>query len=206
MNDKMKKFGELEPGDMLIGSTGEPVTVTKVYDEHLPESMWEIELEDGSLIKASGNHLWYCETKLDWELHDLRKSTAKRVLKSITPQALALLEESAEKTEPVETRLVDMVTLLQAAASQEFLNVIERVADSIGHVSENSIVFQDLAGEGEEEEAIRTYDARIFAQQILRLTGKRKYRKYKLIVGSVMTTDAMMEISDSVEIPVTTPL
>lgn len=204
--DELKNFGDLQPGDQLIGSDGQPVTVVRAYDEHIPENMWEIELEDGSLIKASGNHLWYCETRLDWELHALRKRTAKKLLKNATPQAIALLEESAAKENPVETRLVDMVTLLQAAGNQEYVNTIERVADAIGHVSENTMVFEDLNGEGGEEESIRTYDARLFAQQLLKLTGKRKYKHYRLIVGSVMTTDAMMELGETVEIPVTKPL
>lgn len=204
--DELKNFGDLQPGDQLIGSDGQPVTVVRAYDEHIPESMWEIELEDGSLIKASGNHLWYCETRLDWELHSLRKRTAKKLLKNATPQAIALLEESAAKENPVETRLVDMVTLLQAAGNQEYVNAIERVADAIGHVSENTMVFEDLNGEGDEEESIRTYDARLFAQQLLKLTGKRKYKHYRLIVGSIMTTDAMMELGETIEIPVTKPL
>lgn len=204
--DELKNFGDLQPGDQLIGSDGQPVTVVRAYDEHIPEAMWEIELEDGSLIKASGNHLWYCETRLDWELHALRKRTAKKLLRNATPQAIALLEESAAKEKPVETRLVDMVTLLQAAGNQEYVNTIERVADAIGHVSENTMVFEDLNGEGGEEESIRTYDARLFAQQLLKLTGKRKYKHYRLIVGSVMTTDAMMELGETVEIPVTKPL
>lgn len=204
--DELKNFGDLQPGDQLIGSDGQPVTVVRAYDEHIPENMWEIELEDGSLIKASGNHLWYCETRLDWELHALRKRIAKKLLKNATPQAIALLEESAAKENPVETRLVDMVTLLQAAGNQEYVNTIERVADAIGHVSENTMVFEDLNGEGGEEESIRTYDARLFAQQLLKLTGKRKYKHYRLIVGSVMTTDAMMELGETVEIPVTKPL
>jgi len=198
----LKKFGDLAPGDVLIGS-GEPVTVVKVYDEHLPETMWEIELDDGSVIKASGNHLWYCETKLDWELHALRKKDGKRLLKNATIQAIELLETTAEKEESVETRLIDMVTLLQAASNKELLYAIERVADSIGHVAENSMKFEDLTGEGEEEEKIRSYDGRLFAQQLLSLTGKRKYKKYRLVVGSIMTTDAMMELGESVEIPVT---
>ncbi len=198
----LKRFGDLQPGDVLVGS-GEPVTVVKAYEEHIPETMWEIEIDDGTIVKASGNHLWYCESRLDWELHSLRKKDGKRLLKDVTPQALALLEETATKEESVETRLIDMVILLQAVRNQELLNAVERVADSIGHVAENSMSFEDISGEGEEEEHIRSYDAKLFAQQLLSLTGKRKYKKYKLIVGSIMTTDAMMELGEIVELPVT---
>ena len=203
----VKSFGDLEPGDFVIGSDGEPVEVVAVHDTHIPETMWEIELDDGTLIKTSGNHLWYCETRLDWELHSLRKAEAKKALKSVTPQVLALLEEATEKEERVETALVDMVTLLQAARNPKLLDTVTRVAEAIGHIAEQTTTL-DVLDENDEltEEVIRMYDAKIFATQILALTGKRKYRKHHVIVGSIMTTDQMMELSETAEIPVTEPL
>lgn len=65
MKYKIKKFGDLKVGDKLVSSTGETATVTDVYEKHIPERMYEIEMEDGHTIKASGNHLWYCETDTD---------------------------------------------------------------------------------------------------------------------------------------------
>lgn len=35
--DELKNFGDLQPGDQLIGSDGQPVTVVRAYDEHIPE-------------------------------------------------------------------------------------------------------------------------------------------------------------------------
>lgn len=197
-----KRFDELQPGDYVIGSDGKPVPVTAVYDQHIPEVMWEIETEDGEIIQASGNHLWYCETRLDWELLGSRKREGKKLLKHLTPQALDLLEETATKEEIVETRLIDMIVLVQASEKPELARAITRIAEAIGHVAENTTKYEDMAFGEEESETIRTYDARLFAQQILVLTGKRKYRKrWKLIVGSIMTTDDMIELGDSVEIP-----
>ena len=65
MKTKVVKFGDLKPGDKLVGSDGEITEVVKVYDKHIPEKMYEIEMEDGEVIQASGNHLWYCETNSD---------------------------------------------------------------------------------------------------------------------------------------------
>lgn len=199
-----KRFDELQPGDYVMGSDGKPVEVTTVYEKHVPEVMWEIETEDGELIRASGNHLWYCETRFDWELLASRKREGKKLLKHVTPQAIKLLEETAAKEEMVETRLIDMVTLLQAADKPELTRAITRIAEAIGHIAENTTRYEDMADENEAiEEQIRTYDAGLFARQILALTGRRKYRHWKLIVGSIMTTDEMMELGEDVEIPVT---
>lgn len=202
----IKRFEDLEPGDFVLGSDGNPVEVVATHDTHIPATMWEIELYEGTVIKVSGNHLWYCETRLDWELHSLRKKEAKKALKLVTPQALTLLEASSVKEEIVETSLIDIVTLLQAANNQILMNVITRAAESIGHIAENISTFDTLDGADElREEIVRMYDARLFAQQILALTGLRKYAKMHVIVGSIMTTDAMMELSETIELPVTQP-
>lgn len=198
---KVKKFGDLAPGDIILGPSG-PVRVAEAYPEHIPETMWEIESEDGSIIKASGNHLWYCETLLDWELHNLRKIDGKRLLRNLSEKTLTFLEATANNEETIETRLIDMIGLLQAADNQELVNLIVRVAESIGHISENTTTYEDFGYGDTLEEVIRGYDARSFAAQILALTGKRKYRKTKLIVGSILTTDAMMELSETVDLPV----
>ena len=39
---KVTTFGELKPGDKIIGADGEPVEVTDVYDKHYPERMYEM--------------------------------------------------------------------------------------------------------------------------------------------------------------------
>lgn len=72
------KFGDLKPGDKLIGVGGQPVEVTDVYEKHIPESMYEIEMEDGEVVQASGNHLWYCETNIDVKNRDEYKRLAEK--------------------------------------------------------------------------------------------------------------------------------
>lgn len=204
--DELKKFGDLREGDYITGSDGNPVRVNKVYEEHYPETMWEIENDEGEFIRVSGNHLWYCESELDWSLHRARLRVGRKLFKNVDRETLALLEETAHKEEEVETRLIDMISLMGAENNGEFSNAIIRVASSIGHVAEETITYEDFSGEGREDKHVRTYDARRFSQQLLALSGLRRYRKdYKLIVGSVMTTEQMMEISQLVELPVVTP-
>lgn len=59
-----KKMNELKPGDKIIGSDGKLTEITNVYEEHIPEEMYEIDFGEFT-IEASGNHLWYCETNED---------------------------------------------------------------------------------------------------------------------------------------------
>lgn len=204
--DELKRFGDLREGDYVMGSHGEPVRVNKVYEEHLPETMWELENDQGDLIRVSGNHLWYCESELDWALHMERRRIGRKLFKNAPRETFDLLEEAANKEEPVETRLIDMISLLKAEGNKEFTSAIVRVASSIGHVAEETITYEDLSGAGREDKHVRSYDARRFAQQLLALSGQRKYRRsYKLIVGSVMTTEQMLEVRDFVELPVVNP-
>lgn len=73
---EIKEFGELVPGDRIVGSDGQPVTVTDVYEKHIPDRMYEIEMEDGEVVQASGNHLWYCESDHDVENKEYYKEIA----------------------------------------------------------------------------------------------------------------------------------
>lgn len=87
---KIIEFGDLKPGDKIIGSDGEPVIVTEVYDKHLPKKMFELEMEDGKVIKASGNHLWYCETELDKKNQDEYRKLAIQYFKNeVIPEKVA---------------------------------------------------------------------------------------------------------------------
>lgn len=199
----VKNFGDLEPGEFIVGSDGEPVMVTRVYDEHEPETMWEIELEDGRSIKASGNHLWYVETLHDYSLHAQRRKVGKKFFSELPKETLDLLLNLANSPDEVETSLIDVITLVQAVRDPLCVRAVERVAESIGHVAENSQVYEDMdTGEVVERTTVRTYDARRFAQQILSLSGDRKYKKkWPLISGKVITTLELLEL-DEVDIPV----
>lgn len=90
LKTEIVNFGNLKPGDRIVGSDGKPVTVTNVYEKHLPKKMFELEMEDGKVIKASGNHLWYCETELDKKNQDEYRKLAIQYFKNeVIPEKVA---------------------------------------------------------------------------------------------------------------------
>lgn len=201
----LKRFGDLKPGDVVLGKDGQPTTVVEAYDEHIPERMFEIEMEDGTTIKASGNHMWYIETKFDYSYHRQRRAEGKKALQKITSEMIDNLEGIATAEDEIETSLSDMVNLLEAENNRTIIQALERIAASLGHVSENNQILRDyLTGEEiEDPTTVRHYDAKQFCQQILSLTGKRKFKKkYPLIVGQVTTTEKLLELGEDVDIPV----
>lgn len=54
-------MGALEVGDEVIGSDGRPTEVLGVFPQGL-RAVYEVELSDGSVVRASGDHLWTVET------------------------------------------------------------------------------------------------------------------------------------------------
>lgn len=62
---ELTTIGELKPGDKILDHLGNPVEVSATYDKYIPDRMYEIEMEDGEVIQASGNHMWYCEIPTD---------------------------------------------------------------------------------------------------------------------------------------------
>jgi len=206
----LKRFGDLVPGDIIRGPNGEEVVVREAYDQHVPERMFEIELENGESIKASGNHLWYIETDFDHSYHRERRREGKQLLsKQLNEEMMNNLFEIAVSEDEIETSLMDMTNLLDAWDNRPVIYLLERILESIGHVSENKAQYQDLmTGETYVNPVndVRHYDARRFAQQILSLTGKKKFvKKYPLIVGKVITTLDLLELPDA-DIPVMKPL
>lgn len=199
---KLTTFGNLQPGDVVLGPDGEEVVVRAAYEPHLPERMYELEFDDGTILKASGNHLWYIKPQSDLLEHSSRLSSAKCLLKSKEwrEEAIAV----AEGVEPYEIGLEDLM---------EFFNFIEdydqryflllRVAESIGHIVEEEVAYQDyFSGEETNPSFEKVYDARRFFQQMLSLTGSRKYRRrWPVIVGRVVTTDLLFARYPDAEIP-----
>lgn len=201
----LKEFGDLEVGDVILGPNNEEVEVSQVYDEHIPEKMFEIVLDDGSMIKASGNHLWYVETDLDYSCHGLRRKTGKKFFGSLSDEIIDNLVSIAESDDYIETGLIDMVSLCEVEDNDLAIGCLTRIAASIGHVAENKQEYKDfLTNEVfKKGDTIRSYDAKVFAQQILSLTGKRKYKKkYPLRVGKVVTTEFLVDNMSDVDIPV----
>lgn len=204
----LKRFGDLVPGDIIRGADGREVEVVAAHEPHIPEKMYELELDDGSTLKVSGNHLWYIETEFDYSLHRKRRSDGKRLFKNISEEGLELLIESASYEDYTETALMDMVALADAVDNPEATQALVRVAESIGHVAENNQALEDLAsGEILESVLVRTYDAKIFSQQILSLIGKKEFKKrWPLVVGRVVTTEDIVNFYADAELPVMRPL
>lgn len=201
----LKRFGDLEPGDVILGADGQEVTVVKTYDEHTPEKMYEITMEDNTTIKASGNHLWYVETSIDYGTHRTRRKKARQLLKNLDPKKIQQLDNIANMgtEEEVETSLIDIITLLNAENNPDMFHLLVRIAESLGHISESNITLQDVINqETETYSTVPGYDAKQFAQQILSLTGIKKYKKkYPLIIGKVITTEELLNINSSINIP-----
>jgi len=201
---KYKKLSEIKPGDRIIGKNGKPVTVTDAYDPHIPEKTYEITLDNGSIIKASGNHLWYIETEIDKELHYLRVKEAKKTLKNLPKESIQLLLNVANSEDEVETSLIDMVYLVGGEKDNKIQNLTVRIAESLGHIAETNLSYSDLDTyeEIEIQKGFRTYDARQFCQQMLSLTGKRQYRKkWKVIIGKVVNTEQLLLLGENINIP-----
>lgn len=65
MQEGLKEIKDIVVGDKIIGADGSPTEVTDVYELHYPEKMYKLTLDNGEVVKCSGNHLWYCETDED---------------------------------------------------------------------------------------------------------------------------------------------
>lgn len=199
----LKRFGDLVPGDVIRGADGREVKIVAAHDEHIPDTMYELELDTGATLKASGNHLWYIETEFDYSLHRKRRADGKRLFKNISQDGMELLIEQANYEDYTETALMDMVALADAVGNREATQALVRIAESMGHVAEDNQALEDLeTGEILESVLVRTYDAKIFSQQILSLTGKREYKKrWPLIVGRVVTTEDIVNFYSDSDIP-----
>ena len=120
---EIKEFGDLVPGDKILGADGAPVTVTNVYDKHFPNAMYELEMEDGEVVQASGNHLWYCETSYDVSEREEYERLAKVYFENN-----AIPEKEAED---IYSELKELITVFGQDVSTQLF--IEKVSKSLGH-------------------------------------------------------------------------
>lgn len=201
----MKTFGELKPGDVILDPQGLEVEVKTVYDEHTPERMYEIEFEDGTVIEASGNHLWYVEATTDVSTHRQRLKHAKKLLKPATAKWRDGLENIAYLDEPYEVSLQDVLEILDFVSDEmERFQFVLRLLASVGHVVEETRTYQDMST-GDEIPAPmeKLYDGRRVAQQLLSLTGQNHYgRQWPVIRGRVVTTDEIEAFYQDADFPV----
>lgn len=187
------RFGELKEGDVLIGSSGR-TTVVEGYDLHTPDSMYVLETASGIEIEVSGNHLLYVVTANDRDLHRGRLSEGKRLGKTIPQDLLRELEGFAEENSPKEALIADFEHFL-GDRGLDLRDVLIRVAESIGPVSESQLYIDDLESgiEPSYSVAIQNYNRSRFAQQLLSVLNIGKSRKrWPTIVGTVMTAEMLL--------------
>lgn len=203
----LKRFGDLEEGDFIVGSDGTPVQVKAAYEEHVPEKMYRLEFEDGKTIDASGNHLWYVESSLDKSLHRKRMKTWGRLFGELSPEDEEDLLFIAEMEGPAETALSDMIEFMRAEDDTEKWRAVVRVAESIGPVMEETSSLEDLySGERLSNTELRLYDGPRFAQQLLALSSKKHRSRWPVIVGRVLTTSDIANSALAIDLPDLTPL
>lgn len=201
---EIKRFGDLQEGDVILGPDGEHLTVSRAYEEHIPESMFELTAENGEVIEASGSHLWYVESEFDVSFHRERLKTAKKVLRKLPSEMIELLEEySQDRDDELAMSMGVLLEKLALEDSHEGFNVVMRVAESLGPIEELSYTGVDLGDSTQiEGNDVPIYDGRLMAQQLLSLTGPRKYRKkWPVIVGRVIRTEEIAELGCEVSIP-----
>ncbi len=71
-----RPIGELEIGDLVVGSDGEPTPVIGVYPQGVKE-IYRVTMQDGSSTLATGDHLWAVHTR-----DDRRRGKPHRVLQT----------------------------------------------------------------------------------------------------------------------------
>lgn len=199
----LKSFRDLKPGDVIMGTDNKPVTVVRAYDEHMPETMYSLEMETGEVIEASGNHLWYVESSLDRSLHRERVKNARKVLKRTDADLWEELETLTEYSDHAEIALQDLIELFEAAQRKDLQKILVRVAESLGPVAEESAHTEDIfTGEAVKRRApVRLYDARLFSQQLLALKDKRWEKKWPIVRGQVMTTEQLSLVAATLHLP-----
>lgn len=197
LKTKIKQFGDLQVGDQLIGSDGQPVTVTDVYEKHHPDKMYEIEMEDGQVIKASGNHLWYCETEIDKK----NKNEYIRLAKVFFENNQIPNKINEDEALPLEV----MINMFGDNISTKLF--IEKACKTLGYSSYTPIVTQELMKSGNAE---ITNKKEIFNYSYNNLINFLKDMKNSLenedgfMFGQVRTTEEIFDIAKrnvSINIP-----
>lgn len=206
-------FKDIKEGDYVYGINDEPVKVSGTSQTHMPDKMFRVIDDNGNALDVSGTHLWYIVTEFHRGVHHERKKRAKKTLAKLLKDkyVVSTLEDFADnvykKDESIEITVVDMIALLFNNDKPDFndSNVIEtfhilnRIASSIGVTTEANVEYRDMAFINEKDfQRINYYDARLFAQQVLALSGIRKYaKKYDVLIGQVVTTEKMFELLDN---------
>lgn len=60
-----KQLGEIQDGELIVGSDGHPVKVLKAHKAHFPIRAYDLKFASGEVIRAGGEHLWTVQTDND---------------------------------------------------------------------------------------------------------------------------------------------
>lgn len=202
---ELVRFGDLREGDVIDGPHG-PVTVTKAYEEHIPETMFRLTFEDGSSVDASGSHLWYVESASDRAVHLLRlknsRATLAAALDKETREQLLLLATAPRQ---ITANYNDFAKRFFDKTDDAALLVLSRVCQSLGHIAEVATHYEDLYDGSVHEEytqMVKEYDARAVAQQLLALVDPAHAKRWPVVKGQVVSTLELMNIPGDIHIPV----
>lgn len=185
-------FGELQPGDILVGSQGK-TQIIDAFEEHVPESMFLLETESGIEIEVSGNHLLYVVKATDRDLHRDRLAQGKRLGRSLSRESQTTLWELAESEGGAHGMIAEFEDFLEPK-SKQLTDALIRIAESLGPVSESQLLVNDLGGAEEPifSTSIQNYDRKLFAQQLLSVLNIGKARRlWPTIVGTVLTAEML---------------
>lgn len=188
-------FGDLVPGDKIIGANGEPVTVTATYEKHIPKDMYELEMEDGEVVQASGNHLWYCESSVD-EKHK----------KEYLRLAKAFFENEVIPEPLEEDELFPIQDIIQIFGDEvDTILFIEKAAKSLGYSSYTPhLMYDDKMKVAGRKEAIFNYSYNDLISFLISMKKAVLDNQGYFYFGEVRTTNeifSLIEKGDKINIP-----
>lgn len=188
-------FGDLVPGDKIIGANGNPVTVTATYEKHIPKDMYELEMEDGEVVQASGNHLWYCESSVD-EKHK----------KEYLRLAKAFFENKVIPEPLEEDELFPIQDIIQIFGDEvDTILFIEKAAKSLGYSSYTPhLMYDDKMKVAGRKEAIFNYSYNDLISFLISMKKAVLDNQGYFYFGEVRTTNeifSLIEKGDKINIP-----
>lgn len=196
-NYQVINFGDLNPGDEIVGSDGELTEITDVYDKHIPDRMYELEMEDGQVFKASGDHLWYSETEIDEKNKEEYIRLAKEFFDNHGSPKPIKEDKHYELYEIVSLFGDDIPTRL----------FIEKACRSLGYSSFTPIVHQEMMKSGEiktiEDKIVYKYSYNDLVKFLKEMRVSLK-NDNNLMFGEVRTTDEIFKLARHMKINIPT--
>lgn len=183
-NYEIVDFGNLRPGDKLIGSDGQITEITNIYEKHKPKKMYEIEMEDGEVIKASGNHLWYCESEFDYAKEYLYREMAEEYFENnVIPDRIEV-----DQHYPIDV----IVTFFGNSVPNALF--IQRVCQSLGYSSTTPFMVVKGKFKDAEEETIYNYSYNNLIEFLNKMKESVVNDKGYFYFGEVRTTEEIAKL------------